>query len=107
MAVTLKGVKRRGKNTLSISVPDTLKSNLSLAVTDATADGEFPGDDNIVSRLLLTGELRGYIHNPAYYFSGTADSLSAHLDLVMMTHGWRPLKWAALARRAAPVLKNP
>src|SRR5882757_1509417 len=65
LAVTLKGVNRRGKNTLSISVPDTLKSNLSLAVTDATADGEFPGDDNIVSRLLLTGELRGYIHNPA------------------------------------------
>lgn len=107
LSVTLKGVTRRGKNTLAIYVPDTLKSNLSLAVTDATADGEFPGDDNIVSRLLLTGELRGYIHNPAYYFSGTADSLSAHLDLVMMTHGWRRLKWEALARGVAPVIKNP
>ena len=107
LAVTLKGVNRRGKNTLSISVPDTLKSNLSLAVTDATADGEFPGDDNIVSRLLLTGELRGYIHNPAYYFSGMADSLTAHLDLVMMTHGWRRFKWDALARGVVPVIKNP
>jgi hypothetical protein len=107
LSVTLKGVTRRGKNTLSISVPDTLKSNLSLAVTDATADGEFPGDDNIVSRLLLTGELRGYIHNPAYYFSGTADSLAAHLDLVMLTHGWRRFKWDALARGVVPVIKNP
>jgi len=107
LAVTLKGVNRRGKNTLSISVPDTLKSNLSLAVTDATADGEFPGDDNIVSRLLLTGELRGYIHNPAYYFSGTADSLTSHLDLVMMTHGWRRFKWDALARGVVPAIKNP
>jgi hypothetical protein len=107
LAVTLKGVNRRGKNTLSISVPDTLKSNLSLAVTDATADGEFPGDDNIVSRLLLTGELRGYIHHPAYYFSGTADSLTSHLDLVMMTHGWRRFKWDALARGVVPVIKNP
>jgi len=107
LSVTLKGVNRRGKNTLSISVPDTLKSNLSLAVTDATADGEFPGDDNIVSRLLLTGELRGYIHNPAYYFSGTADSLATHLDLVMMTHGWRRFKWDALARGVVPVIKNP
>ncbi|HEY6901471.1 MAG TPA: hypothetical protein VI233_12540, partial [Puia sp.] len=62
MSVTLKGVNRRGKNTLTIDVPDTIKSNLSLAVTDATADGEYPGDDNIISRLLLTGELRGYIH---------------------------------------------
>ncbi|HMI59827.1 MAG TPA: hypothetical protein VK518_02935, partial [Puia sp.] len=107
LAVTLKGVNRRGKNTLSISVPDTLKSNLSLAVTDATADGEFPGDDNIVSRLLLTGELRGYIHNPAYYFSGTADSLATHLDLVMLTHGWRRFKWDALARGVVPAIKNP
>ncbi|HEY4287117.1 MAG TPA: hypothetical protein VGN00_08465 [Puia sp.] len=107
MALTLKGVNRRGKNTLSISVPDTLKANLSLAVTDATADGEFPGDDNIVSRLLLTGELRGYIHNPAYYFSGTADSLATHLDLVMLTHGWRRFKWDALVRGVLPVIKNP
>ncbi len=107
LAVTLKGVNRRGKNTLSISVPDTLKSNLSLAVTDATADGEFPGDDNIVSRLLLTGELRGYIHRPAYYFSGTADSLVTNLDLVMLTHGWRRFKWEALVRGVVPVIKNP
>jgi hypothetical protein len=76
-------------------------------VTDATADGEFPGDDNIVSRLLLTGELRGYIHHPAYYFSGTADSLTSHLDLVMMTHGWRRFKWDALARGVVPAIKNP
>jgi hypothetical protein len=107
LSVTVKGVNRRGKNTLAIDVPDTLKSNLSLAVTDATADGEFPGDDNIVSRLLLTGDLRGYIHNPAYYFSGTADSLATHLDLVMLTHGWRRLKWDALARGQVPVIKNP
>jgi hypothetical protein len=107
VSVTVKGVNRRGKNTLAIDVPDTIKSNLSLAVTDATADGEFPGDDNIVSRLLLTGELRGYVHNPAYYFAGTADSLATHLDLVMLTHGWRRLKWDALARGVVPVIKNP
>jgi len=107
LAVTVKGVNRRGKNTLAIDVPDTLKANMSLAVTDATADGEFPGDDNIVSRLLLTGELRGYIHNPAYYFWGTSDSLTRQLDLVMMTHGWRRLKWDMLARGQVPVIKNP
>ncbi|MBS1665543.1 MAG: hypothetical protein JST68_31165 [Bacteroidetes bacterium] len=107
MSLTLKGVNRRGKNTLTIDVPDTIKSNLSLAVTDATADGEYPGDDNIISRLLLTGELRGYVHNPAYYFTGTADSLITHLDLVMLTHGWRRFKWEDLARGKVPVIKNP
>jgi hypothetical protein len=103
----LKSVARRGKNSLIIDVPDTLKSNLSLAITDATADGEFPDDDNIVSRLLLTGEVKGYVHDPYYYFSGVSDSLAAQLDLVMLTHGWRRLKWEALVRGQLPVIRNP
>ena len=105
--VGLKSVTRRGKNSLTIDVPDTLKSNLSIAVTDATADGEFPDDDNIVSRLLLTGEVKGYVHDPFYYFSGFNDSLTEQLDLVMLTHGWRRIKWEALGRGQLPVIKNP
>jgi hypothetical protein len=107
LSVQIKGVNKRGKNTLAIDVPDTIKSNLSLAVTDVTADGEFPDDDNIISRLLLTGEIRGYVHKPYFYFSSTADSLVGMLDLVMMTHGWRRIKWEALAKGQVPVVKNP
>lgn len=107
MAMQLKSVARRGKNSLIIQVPDTLRSNLSLSVTDATADGVFPDDDNIISRLLLTGEVRGTIHNPYYYFANTADSLMAQLDLVMLTHGWRRFKWESLARGMVPAIRNP
>ncbi len=32
---------------------DTLKSNLSLAITDAEVDGNRPWDDNIITSLLL------------------------------------------------------
>lgn len=107
MALQLKSVIRRGKNSLMISVPDTLRSNLSLSVTDATADGMFPSEDNIVSRLLLTGDLKGKVHNPYYYFSSTGDSLVSQLDLVMLTHGWRRFKWESLVRGQVPVIKNP
>ena len=107
ISVQIKGLSRRGKNSLIIDVPDTLRSNLSLSVTDATADGNFPNDDNIISRLLLTGEIRGYVHDPYFYFAGQADSLTSMLDLVMMTHGWRRFKWDALARGVLPVIKNP
>ena len=106
MSMNMKSIARRGKNSLVINIPDTLRSTLSLAITDATADGEFPGEDNIVSRLLLTGEIRGNVHNPYYYFDGVADSLTSQLDLVMMTHGWRRFKWDALARAQVPVIKN-
>jgi hypothetical protein len=107
LVVQIKGVTRRGKNSLVIDVPDTVKTNMSLAVTDVTADGEFPNDDNIISHLLLTGEIRGQVHNPYFYFAGTADSLINMLDLVMMTHGWRRIKWEALARGQLPAIKNP
>jgi hypothetical protein len=106
LTVQIKGATRRGKNSLVIDVPDTIKSNMSLAVTDVTADGEFPDDDNIISRLLLTGEVRGYVHDPYFYFASKADSLVNMLDLVMMTHGWRRIKWEALAKGQLPVIKN-
>src|SRR6185437_6393540 len=55
---------------------------------------------------LLTGDIRGYVHDPYYYFAHTADSLTSQLDLVMMTHGWRRFKWEALALGKTPVIKN-
>lgn len=107
LAVLAKNVNRRGKNSLQIEVTDTLRSNFSLSVTDAGADGVFPGDDNIISRMLLTGDIKGYVHNPYYYFSGESDSVIRHLDLVMMTHGWRRFNWEALSKGKLPVIKNP
>jgi hypothetical protein len=96
----------RAKNTFEIEVDDTLLSNLSLSVTDA-AIGRETYADNIYSRVLLTGDIKGYVHNPAYYFSNNSDSLAAQLDLVMLTHGWRRYNWANLARGKKPVLKYP
>jgi len=107
MTILSKSVGRRGKNSILVEVPDTLRSNFSLAVTDAEADGEFPEDDNIFSRLLLTGDIRGYVHDPYYYFSNKSDSVAAHMDLVMLTHGWRRFKWDQLAKGKVPVIKAP
>jgi hypothetical protein len=90
-----------------IDVPDTLKTNLSLAITDAGLTKADPDADNIVSHLLLGGDLRGYIHNPYYYFTGNDDTVRAHLDLVMLTNGWRRFKWDDLAAGKLPVIKFP
>ncbi|THU33449.1 hypothetical protein FAM09_25200 [Niastella caeni] len=98
---------RRGKNTLVIDVPDTLKANLSIAITDAGLSKADPDADNIVSHLLLSGDLRGYINNPYYYFTGNDDTVRSHLDLVMLTNGWRRFKWDDLAAGKLPVIKFP
>ena len=96
----------RAKNTLEITVEDTLLTNMSLAITDA-AVGRLSSADNIISRLLLTGDIKGYVHNPSYYFSNPSDSSAQHLDLVMLTHGWRKYNWGSMSRGKKPALKYP
>ncbi len=95
---------RRKKNSIQIDLPDTIPCNLSIAVTDAELNPQLAGD-NIFSRLLLTDDIKGYVHNPAYYFSSDADSVANHLDLVMMTNGWRRFKWPELLAGHFPELK--
>jgi len=94
---------KRGKNIIEINVPDSVISNLSIAVTDAGLSEN--NDNTIISQLLLCGELKGYINNPSYYFSSDADSVVEHLDLVMLTHGWRRYKWDDIVKGKLPVIK--
>lgn len=105
MSVGAKKLTKRGKNVLEIEVPDTLLSNLSIAVTDAEINMPEEGEDNIYSRLLLTSDIKGYVHNPGYYFSSYADSVRRQLDLVMLTNGWRRFNWDDLAQGKTPVIR--
>ena len=100
-----KGLNKRSKNVIEVNIPDTIISNLSLAITD----GDLTTDtaNNIISQFLSCGELKGYIQNPAYYFSNNSDSVAANLDLVMLTHGWRRYKWDEIVQAKTPVLKYP
>jgi hypothetical protein len=106
--VPLKGVDKRGRNVIQIDVPDTIACNLSLSVTDAGANPSEPGDNDIFSQVLLTSDIKGYVHNPMYYFSSEVDSVLQHLDLVMMTNGWRRFRWEdVLANKFPNLLHKP
>lgn len=72
-------------------------ASFSVSVTD---DREVELDTclNIYAYLLLSSELKGYIHCPACYFQ--EGKLSAvGLDLLMMTQGWRRYDIPRAARR--------
>ena len=70
-----KNLTPKGKNILQVDVGDTLLTNLSIAVTDAATTPPDDEEENIFSNILLSSDIKGYVHNPAYYFSGTADSI--------------------------------
>lgn len=105
MTVERWGLNKRARNEIEISVPDSLQSDLAVSVTDAGIDAD--SSDNIISHLLLTGDIRGQVYNPAYYFSDTSDSISRQLDLVMLTHGWRKFKWEEVTKGKFPHMNYP
>jgi len=103
MTVKHWGLNKRARNEIEIEVPDSLSANLSVAVTDAAIGTD--SSDNIISHLLLSGQLKGKVYNPSYYFSNKSDSLAQQLDLVMLTHGWRRFNWQKLVAGEFPQIK--
>lgn len=89
----------KGRNHLKIMMKDTVQGSLSVSVTDADYSLPAKREETIVSNLLLSSDLKGYIHNPAWYFSSENDSVKTALDLVMMTNGWRRFKWTELVQK--------
>lgn len=99
------GLNKRARNEIQITVPDSLDANFSVSVTDIDIDAD--SSDNIISHLMLTGELKGKVFNPSYYFSNDSDSLAQQLDLVMLTHGWRKFNWDKVTKGELPSISYP
>ena len=102
LSVVKKDLNEKGLNTFSLQSTDTTEANLSVAITDA----ELPADttSDIINYLLLTGQLKGVVNDPAYYFADTTLQRQQGLDLVMLTNGWRRYKWQEIVAGVKPKL---
>ena len=98
-------VEKRGKNVIDIQVSDTAVANMSIAITDAAIP--VPEMNTIFSDILISGDIRGKVYNPAYYLTSDADSITAHLDLLMLTNGWRRFDWDKIKSGVVPTLAYP
>ena len=105
MNVTHWGLNKRARNEIEITVPDSLSADFSVAITDAAIDTD--STDNIISHLLLSSDLKGQIFNPAYYFSSNDNVITEHLDLVMLTNGWRRFRWDDVVKGILPKINYP
>lgn len=95
-------VGNRQRNRFSIALKDSVVGNFSVSITDADYESSRTRPLNIYSWVLLGSHIRGYVHNPAYYFSSDNDSVREALDLVMMTNGWTRFKWIDVAQNKLP-----
>ncbi|MBO0932095.1 TonB-dependent receptor plug domain-containing protein [Fibrella aquatilis] len=71
-----------------------IPANLSLAVTDTKQQpAERPYGPSLMSYLLLTSDLTGYVEQPGYYFDQKNKDRFTKLDVLLMTQGWRRFTW--------------
>lgn len=72
----------------------SVAGDFSVSVTD---EGKLPIDENnestILSNLLLTSDLKGYVEQPNYYFSSKSPDVAQNLDNLMLTQGYRHFEW--------------
>lgn len=67
-------------------LPDSL--TFSLAVTDADSREATYDTGNVLTYLLLSSEIKGFVPHPAYYFEADDAEHRSALDLLMMVQGW-------------------
>jgi hypothetical protein len=97
----------QGKVTMDLDVYNTagepVTGSFSVAVIDENkVSSEEDKETTIMSQLLLTADLRGYIEQPAYYFNKSGDSARNNLDILMLTQGYRRFDWKPLLAGAIP-----
>ena len=94
----------------SYSANERMKLSLTLRDKDgrpfrdrfclSVRDDTYPGGgrvDNMIENLLLCSDLKGYIHNPGYYFESDDSAHLADLDLLMLVQGWERYDWRKMS----------
>ena len=68
---------------------EPVSGELSVSIRDGVRSDYLEYDNNIFTDLLLTSDLKGYIHQPGYYFASPSPRKQTELDVLLMVHGWR------------------
>ncbi len=80
------------------------QGSFSIAVTDLSAiEPDLENESNILTGLLLTPDLTGYIEKPNHYFLKNDVKTRTELDNLLLTQGWRKINWKAISNEQFPV----
>lgn len=99
--------REKTKLEFNIGTPEGIATigSFSVAVID---ESKVPYDDasetTIISNLLLSSDLKGFIEKPNYYFTDVDQHKIRQLDYLMLTQGWRRFEWKNIMADAYPSL---
>ena len=93
---------KRENVSLQVAAKDSegnpVEGTFSVSITDRKSIQPDSLADNILSNLLLTSDLKGYVEDPAFYFLNQDARTLRSIDYLMMTHGWRRHKMENVLR---------
>lgn len=87
---------------ISFDIKSEVKSDkephcISLSIRDAVQQDVTFDSGNIMTEMLLSSELKGFIPEPDWFFEKDDEEHHRALDLLMMTQGWRRFSWREMA----------
>lgn len=99
----------RGKVDFNITATNNKKpvqGSFSVSVTNTRlVKPDLENESNILTRLLLTSDLSGYVEKPNYYFIETDRNKRQDLDNLLLTQGWRKVNWKEINEPTIPTPK--
>ena len=92
------GYEQRDSVAVNIKVTDSggipVRGSFSMSVTDdALVKQDTLNGDDMITRLQLTSELKGYVEMPGYYLSARTNERWQALDNLLLTQGWIGYDW--------------
>ncbi|MEJ5994907.1 carboxypeptidase-like regulatory domain-containing protein [Pedobacter sp. Du54] len=97
----------KGKTEMKLATLNSNKkpveASFSVSITDLKQIAQNEDDETtILSNLLLTSDLKGFVEQPNYYFSKVDENKIRQLDNLLLTQGWRRFVWEDIMAEKEP-----
>jgi hypothetical protein len=98
------GKREPVKMDFSVLNTDSLpaKGSFSVSVTDSKLVQTDSINDHLLSYLLLSGDIKGYVEDPQQYFADNSTLTREKTDILMLTQGWRRFNTADILKAKYP-----
>ena len=92
---------------LTDSRNNPVDNTFSLSVVDGSTSPTNPYGNTILTDLLLSSEIKGYVENPGLYFRSNDKAHRLALDLLLLTQGWSRYSWKQMSGKTNFTIKQP
>ncbi len=109
-SITFSGVTGDGYQPyapIDLTVQGEADATISLAVRDGRNCTYTFDTGSILTEMLLSSQIKGFVEQPEYFFEEDDDVRRQDLDLLLMVQGWRRYSWVEMATPGAFSISQP